>query len=233
MIGQQKTGDEPAMYNRVDAYYSSLQFSARYDCVYYLMPFYHLKYDPWEQLTELREFFERQPETSSTFKFRECTAPIVASGHRKGRYLCRLLGSYRLRTGRNVPWVNPTYPQFAELDWTPEMHKAQFYFQLAIWGKWSRTEAAAYFNEARSNPKQLLKRRGINWAEARDWGRERMANTVLITREWEGRSVADMARALNMSVRTLQRWVNNYATLDEIPTRPREQRYSRKWPADS
>lgn len=228
-IGKQKTGDDPKLYSDVSGYYSSRQFAARYDCVYWLMPYDHLKYDPWEQLIQFREFLERQPDTSSTFKVTECDVGLITSGQMKGRKLMRLLGCYKLREGRNPPWVNPTYPMFEELEWTPTMDKRQFYFQLAIWGMWSRSEAATYFNDNRSNVHQVLKHRGIEWGEARDWGRERMANTVLLTRAWEGRTIAEQARALGMPTRTLVDWTNKYATLEEIPDRPKGQQYARKW----
>lgn len=215
-----------------DGWVSPVRFSASHDLLHYLVPYDHFQVDPWDRLHQLGEFFESLPETASTWAWAD-TEYFSHAGCCKPRrrLFCTILGAWPLNYGsdrRNLS-VNPYYNQLDRVDWTPDEHKVVHWLRMALVGKWTTRDACGRYNNNSAVVDEMFKARGMTWGGMQQLGRERVANTVLVTREWTGRSVADCARAMDMPARTLRQWVNRYATLDPVPQRPAEQGFGSGW----
>lgn len=207
-------------------------WSAKHDLIHYLVPFEHFAIDPWGTLNDVGAWLADQPDTSPTWHWSDVPA-FNQNGNfaERRRLFSRLLGAYRVRTSSSNPdlWVNPTYPQEPQLEWVPLADKTRFYREMALLGRWSGREAANFYNAPKNNAFQTLRAEGEAWSAWREYGKRRLANTVVLVTNWTDRTIPECAAILDVAPAKLQRWCRQDCTLGRVPRRPTETGIARRW----
>lgn len=204
------------------------RFSEKHDVLHYMVPYEHFAYDPWDVLHELQSWLERQPGTQATWTWDDADTDSPCGCKPRWELMSRLLGAWPLNSKNSgaTVWVNPYYGQLDELNWKPDEHKFTHVLEAGALGLFTAEEVGNRWNVGRTTVQGYCQHRSIPWQELRDYGRRRVANTVLVTKGWTGRSVRDCAFALGVPPRTLYDWVYDHATVSEDFERPEE-----KWAA--
>lgn len=204
------------------------RFSEKHDVLHYMVPYEHFAYDPWDVLNELQSWLERQPDTRATWTWEDADTQSPCGCKPRWTTMCRLLGAWPLNSKNSgaTVWVNPYYGQLDELNWEPDADKVVHIFNSGAIGTQTITKVASRFNNWRNAINEICQHRDMPWGELRRYGKRRVANTVVVTKGWTGRSIASCARALGMPARTLRGWIDKHATVSRDFERPAE-----KWAA--
>lgn len=213
-------------------YIGPAQYSNQVGLIHHLVPYEHLSSDPWDELHELQTYLKEMPRTSSTWNFAELPLPtngIKAAG--RLNTLSMLTGSWpMMQTAKNCRWVNPYHPHVVggEIDWTPITDRYEHWTTMADLGLFSQAEAAARYNVHPITVEREFERNNDSWDARKRMGRQNLANTIVATREWTGRTLADMAGILGTPRTTLSSLVRNNQVIPP-PERPCDTRISQKW----
>jgi hypothetical protein len=203
--------------------YSPTAWSAKHDLIHNLVPFKHFTANPWGQLKTLTDFLRGLPEHASTWRFRDLPDLSSRLNHsQRVQALTDVIGAWPITKEATLGtlWVNPFYSDLDQVEWTPDEPKIQHWLRCAMLGRWTMRELAGRYNNYVNALQDIFTARAFRFGEVQAYGRRRLANTVLLTREWTGQSVSEAARRIGIPGRTLRQWVNRYATLDPVPERP-------------
>jgi len=211
-------------------YVSPKRWSASHDVIHYLMPYSHFNVDPWDQLKQFKDHLVSIPDSKATFKWRDLDFVNYGGDcSERLKIFSDLLGSYvfRRKSSRPSVWVNPYYMHFDELDWTPDEDKIVHWLRLGLYGRFTSRDLCSRFGNSPGTFSNIMSARAIPYGELRDYGKKRLANTVLAARDWEGYSVRECAKRLDMPRRTLTTWVNTHGDFDANP--PSSKPFSNDW----
>lgn len=206
-------------------------YSQQLDCIHELLPYQHLRMDPWDELASIRDYCVTNRERMATFCYREVDGldPRGINGDRMHLY-CHLLGAWAMQKGsqRNYRWVNPRYVHYDDLEWTPINDRLAHWETLADLGIFSKADAANRYNQTREAVYYAFRRDGMSWSDRRTRGRERLANSIKVATTWTDLSKAQVARVLDCARSTVSEMVSREATVD-VPPRPCETQRARNW----
>lgn len=209
-----------------------MAFSNRLGCLHILMPYSHLKHDPWDYLLTGRRYLKNQPDTTSTWVWKEIPgmATYRAMSGRRHDY-AKLLGGWamdKVNNNRTYRYVNPHYQHVDKLNWTPLEDRGTHWDSLAQFGVFSSRKAAARYDASKSSVLRHFERNGKSWKECRDMGREMVCNAVKCSVEWTDRTQKECAEALGIHEMRLSDWLRRYTTVD-VPPRPCETQRADGW----
>jgi len=208
-------------------YLSPKRWSASHDLIHFLTPYEHFDSDPWDDLKIYKNAVESLPSTQATFKFKDVHPSNYFTNRQE--LFGDLIGAWRMDNRDTLPtvWVNPYYGQYELLDWEPDEHKIQHWLRLGLLGRWSSQDMCDRFDVSQGTFYNKLQARGFTWSELRDYGRKRVANTVLAAVKWKDHTIKELSTRLDMSRRTLTEWTNKHGDFDADP--PSSKPFSNDW----
>jgi hypothetical protein len=215
-----------------DGSHSPRRWSAKHDLIHNLVPFAHYSVNPWDQLKALQDHLIQLPDTASTWRWRDID-DVSAKLNHAGRIqtLCDIVGAWPIRRDGTLGtlWTNPQYPELDQVEWTPDDPKIEHWLRVTLLGRATMRELERRYNLSQKGVYSAFERRGFTFGVVQAYGRRRLANTVVLTREWTGQSVTEAARRIGMPGRTLREWCNRYSTLAPVPQRPSESGIGASW----
>lgn len=223
------------------------EFGERYEVFPQFIPFESRNYSPLERFRMIREFIEDMTEykpaftTSEITKFHELENGQTLAGLNEWYFYA--VGSRPLEReahkGR-IRYANPNHVHKDSVEpVTVEQPEktVELARKYAMTGMHSLTDIAPYFKrdyqELSLHLSALLE--GTTYAELREQGREKMARTFHIIREWK-HPASEIGDAFGMAKRTVNRWIMDYSKeqgfqVPDDPTSPHGYRYAMKYNA--